>query len=86
LTFVDDQRRGGRTTHHHPWATFVVQALPAGPRHSTPAPASTREQHDELARRFFAAGSASAHKIGIPAGVHTRYSRSPQKNREWLAQ
>jgi len=31
-------------------------------------------------------GSARAHKIGIPAGVQTRYSRSPQNQREWLAQ
>jgi hypothetical protein len=22
----------------------------------------------------------------MPVGVHTRYSRKPQKNREWLAQ
>jgi hypothetical protein len=31
-------------------------------------------------------GSASAHKMGIPAGVQIRYSRSPQNQREWLAQ
>src|SRR5258708_40260900 len=31
-------------------------------------------------------GSASAHKMGIPAGVVIRYSRSPQNQREWLAQ
>ena len=31
-------------------------------------------------------GSASAHKIGIPAGVQIRYSRSPQNQREWEAQ
>ena len=31
-------------------------------------------------------GLASAHRIGIPVGVHTRYRRRPQKNREWEAQ
>ena len=31
-------------------------------------------------------GPASAHKMGIPAGVVIRYSRSPQNQREWLAQ
>ena len=30
-------------------------------------------------------GLASAHRIGMPAGVHTRYRRRPQKNREWEA-
>ncbi|MEU5839511.1 hypothetical protein ABZ820_38460 [Streptomyces diacarni] len=31
-------------------------------------------------------GLARAHRIGIPAGAHTGYSRRPQENREWLAQ
>ena len=31
-------------------------------------------------------GSASAHKMGIPAGVQIRYSRNPQNQREWEAQ
>ena len=31
-------------------------------------------------------GSASADRMGIPAGVQMRYSRSPQNQREWLAQ
>jgi hypothetical protein len=31
-------------------------------------------------------GSARAHRTGIPAGVQIRYSRSPQNQREWLAQ
>ena len=43
---------------------------------------------EEIARdvAFIGLGFASANAMGNPAVVHTRCRRSPQKNREWLAQ